>query len=170
VALRDSLQPNRISGCLYTPYIQDRRYFASFIVDRLPTLQLHLRHHRRFLHLMHLSRPCWVSSDTEHCCLRPLQGWHACQAPCSYARRSGCLYTSFDQVHDSIFFSFWNIEPAMLSASMLEDYSMSASSTPSCFPHRTDLSRNPFLIMSLLGLHFRFLLFFGSSCRPSCPP
>jgi hypothetical protein len=31
----------------------------------------------------------------------------------------------------------------MLSASMLGDYSMSASSTPSCFPRRTDLIGKP---------------------------
>jgi hypothetical protein len=40
----------------------------------------------------------------------------------------------------------------MLSASMLGDYSTSASLTPSCFPRRTDLLRNPFLITSLLDL------------------
>jgi hypothetical protein len=45
----------------------------------------------------------------------------------------------------------------MLSSSMLGDYSTSASSTPSCFPRRTDLLGNPFLITSLLDL--LFLLF-----------
>jgi hypothetical protein len=40
----------------------------------------------------------------------------------------------------------------MLPASMLGDYSTSASSMPSCFPRRTDLLGNPFLIMSLLDL------------------
>jgi hypothetical protein len=65
----------------------------------------------------------------------------------------------FDQDHDSVFFSFWSIKPAMLSASMLGDYSTSASSTPSCFPCRTDLLGNLFLIMSLLDL--LFLLFFS---------
>jgi hypothetical protein len=40
----------------------------------------------------------------------------------------------------------------MLSASMLGDYSTSASSTPSCFPRRTDLLGNLFLITSLLNL------------------
>jgi hypothetical protein len=54
---------------------------------------------------------------------------------------------------------FWSIKPAMLSASMLEDYSTSASSTPSCFPRRTDLIRNLFLITSLLDLLFFLLLF-----------
>jgi hypothetical protein len=45
----------------------------------------------------------------------------------------------------------------MLTASMLRDYSMSASSTPSCFPRRTDLLGNPFLITSLLDLLFLLL-------------
>jgi hypothetical protein len=45
----------------------------------------------------------------------------------------------------------------MLSASMLGDYSTSASSTPSYFPCRIDLLGNPFLITSLLDL--LFLLF-----------
>jgi hypothetical protein len=45
----------------------------------------------------------------------------------------------------------------MLPASMLEDYSTSASLTPSCFPRRTDLLGNLFLITSLLDL--LFLLF-----------
>jgi hypothetical protein len=46
----------------------------------------------------------------------------------------------------------------MLSASMLGDYSTSASLTPSCFPHRTDLLANPFLITSLLDLLFLLFL------------
>jgi hypothetical protein len=46
----------------------------------------------------------------------------------------------------------------MLPASMLGDYSMSASSTSSCFPHRTDLLGNLFLITSLHDL--LFLLFY----------
>jgi hypothetical protein len=40
----------------------------------------------------------------------------------------------------------------MLTASMLGDYSTSASSTPSCFPRRTELSGNLFPITSLLDL------------------
>jgi amino acid transporter len=40
----------------------------------------------------------------------------------------------------------------MLSASMLGDYSTSASSTPSYFPSRADMLVNPFLITSLLDL------------------
>jgi hypothetical protein len=47
----------------------------------------------------------------------------------------------------------------MLPASMLGDYSTSVSSTPSCFPRRTDLLGNPFLITSLLDLLFSSLSF-----------
>jgi hypothetical protein len=54
---------------------------------------------------------------------------------------------------------FWSIKPAMLSASMLGDYSTSVSSTPSCFPRRTDLLGNPFLTVSLLDLLFLPFLF-----------
>jgi hypothetical protein len=46
----------------------------------------------------------------------------------------------------------------MLPAPMLGDYSTSASSTPSCFLHRTDLLGTPFLITSLLDLFSSFLL------------
>jgi hypothetical protein len=56
---------------------------------------------------------------------------------------------------------------AMLPASMLGDYSTSAS-TPSCFHRRTDLLGNLFLITSLLDLLFFF--FFGPSYRSSYPP
>jgi hypothetical protein len=49
---------------------------------------------------------------------------------------------------------FWSIKPAMLPASMLGDYSTSASSTPPCFLCRTDLLGNPFPITSLLDLLF----------------
>jgi hypothetical protein len=44
----------------------------------------------------------------------------------------------------------------MLPTSMLGDYSTSPSSTPSCFPRRTDLLGNPFLLTSLLDLLFLF--------------
>jgi hypothetical protein len=47
---------------------------------------------------------------------------------------------------------FWSIKPAMLPASMLWDYSTSASPMPSCFLRRTDLLGNLFLIKSLLDL------------------
>jgi hypothetical protein len=55
----------------------------------------------------------------------------------------------------------------MLSASMLGDYSMSASSTPSCFLRRTDLLRNLFLLTSLLDILFSSLSFFDH--HPSHP-
>jgi hypothetical protein len=148
--------------------VHSRSTLFSFIVHRPRTSQLHLRHHRRLLHSTHLSRPCWVPSDTGHCCLSPLRGWHTSKSlpevgsarPLeSYARRSGCLYTLFDQDHDLVFFSFWSIKPAMLPTSMLGDYSMSASWTPSCFSRRTDLLGNLFLIASLLDLLFSLLLF-----------
>jgi hypothetical protein len=48
----------------------------------------------------------------------------------------------------------------MLPASMLGDYSASASLTPSCFLRRSDLLGNPFLIMSLLDLLFLLFPFF----------
>jgi hypothetical protein len=48
----------------------------------------------------------------------------------------------------------------MLPASMLGNYSTGASSTPSCFPRRTDLLGNPFLITSLLDLLFLLLFSF----------
>jgi hypothetical protein len=47
----------------------------------------------------------------------------------------------------------------MLPASMLGDYCTSASSTPSCFPRRTDLLGNLFLITSLLELLFHLFSF-----------
>jgi hypothetical protein len=47
----------------------------------------------------------------------------------------------------------------MLPASMLGDYSTSASSTPSCFPRHTDQLGNLFLITLLLDLLFPLLLF-----------
>jgi hypothetical protein len=53
---------------------------------------------------------------------------------------------------------FWSIKPAMLPASMLRDYSTSASLTPSCFPRHIDLLGNLFLITSLLDLLFSSFL------------
>jgi hypothetical protein len=58
----------------------------------------------------------------------------------------------------------------MLSASMLRDYSTSASSTPSCFLRRTNLLGNPFPHHVVTRPTFSSLFFFGSSYRPSCPP
>jgi hypothetical protein len=47
----------------------------------------------------------------------------------------------------------------MLPASILGDYSTSASSTPSCFLRGTDLLGNPFLITSSLDLLFLLFVF-----------
>jgi hypothetical protein len=47
----------------------------------------------------------------------------------------------------------------MLPTSMLGDYSTSASSMPSCFPHLNDLLGNTFLITSLLDLVFLLFSF-----------
>jgi hypothetical protein len=63
------------------------------------------------------------------------------------------------KIMTQFFFSFLRIKPAMLPASMLRDYSMSASLTPSCFLRRTDLLGNPFPITSLLDLLFLFFSF-----------
>jgi hypothetical protein len=61
------------------------------------------------------------------------------------------------------------MKPAMLSASMLGDYSTSASLTPSCFPRRTDFLGNPFLIMSLLDLLFLLFSFLDHHAgHPAC--
>jgi hypothetical protein len=100
---------------------------------------------------------------------RPPRG-RPCQTPCSHARRSGCLYTSFDQDHDPVFFCFWSIKPAIMPASMLGDYSASASSMPSCFPRRTDLFGNPFLITSLLDLLYLPFLIIIPAILPATMP
>jgi hypothetical protein len=39
VALPDSLQSCRISGCHYTPYVKDQCCFTGFIDDRFQPLQ-----------------------------------------------------------------------------------------------------------------------------------
>jgi hypothetical protein len=97
--------------------------------------------------------------------LRPLRGRHTYKTSMRSALSDSlqpCLEIwvslHFVQNHDSVFFSFWSIKPAMLPASMLGYYSRSASSTPSCFPYRTDLLGNLFLITSLLDL-LSFLVF-----------
>jgi hypothetical protein len=64
-----------------------------------------------------------------------------------------------DQDHDSVFFSFLSIKPAMLPASMLGDCITRVSATPSCFLRHTDLLGNLFLITSLLDLLSLLFLF-----------
>jgi hypothetical protein len=142
-------------------------------------LQLHLRHHRRLLQMMHLSRPCWVSSDTGHCCLRPPRGRHAYKGlpevgPARLlAAMLGDLGVSSLRTINTITqsSSYFEHQTSHAAASMLGDYSTSASSTPSCFLHRTNLLENSFQITSLLDLlRFLLLFLFGPSYRPSCPP
>jgi hypothetical protein len=98
--------------------------------------------------------------------LRPLRGRHAYKSLLEVgparllAAMLGDLGVSTLRLITTMtqfFLSFWSIKPAMLSTSMLGDYSTSASSTPSCFPCHTDLLGNPFLITSILDL--LFLLF-----------
>jgi hypothetical protein len=59
VALPDSLQLRKISGCPYTPWVHDQHYSASFMV-------VHFNHYRRPHHAMCLSKSCWVFLDTGH--------------------------------------------------------------------------------------------------------
>jgi hypothetical protein len=66
-------------------------------------------------------------------CLQRPPGGRPCQTLCSYARRSRCFCTLFDQDHALVFLIFLSIKPAMLSTSMLGDYSTSASTTPFLF-------------------------------------
>jgi hypothetical protein len=140
--------------------------FYGFVSNGSTKLH-HFDQHRRLLHATYFQDPTGYPRILDIIKLRPLEvgtptrppRGRPCQTPCSHSWRSGCLYTSFDQDHDSIFFSFLSIKPAMLPASMLGDYSTSASLTPSCFPHRTDLLGNPFLITLLLDLLFLLLLF-----------
>jgi hypothetical protein len=156
------------SACLEWPCQTPCSYAGYMDVSTLHTFRINVT--LQLLRSMYPSRSYWVSSDTGHRFGTSLRSARLpCQTPCSYARKSGCLYTSFDQDHDSVFFSFLSIKPAMLPASMLGDYSTSASSTPSCFPRRIDLLGNVFPITSLLDL-LLLLFFFGPSYRPSCPP
>jgi hypothetical protein len=158
VALPDSLQLYRIFGCLYTPYIQDQHRFTSFIVD--------FEDYRRPLHTMHPSRSYWYPRILDIIDLRPLQGRHTYKAslrPAPPDSLQPCweIWVPLHFVRSRprlSFLLFLSTKPAMLPASMLGDYSTSASSTPSCFPRRTDLSGNVFPITSLLNL-LSFLLF-----------
>jgi hypothetical protein len=83
--------------------------------------------------------------------LRPLWGRHAYKASLRSALPDSlqlCLdiWVSLHFVRSRSWLSFLlflSVKPAMLTASMLRDYSTSASSMPSCFPRRTDLLGNP---------------------------
>jgi hypothetical protein len=74
------------------------------------------------------------------------------------AGKSGCLYNSFDQDHDSVFFSFLSIKPTMLSTSMLKEYSTRASLMPSCFLRCTNLLETYFSSRHY-STYFLFALF-----------
>jgi hypothetical protein len=65
VAQSDYLQLCKISGCLYTPYVQEQQ-ISDFNIDQSRTLQLQLWRHHRLLHATRPSRSYWVSSDTGH--------------------------------------------------------------------------------------------------------
>jgi hypothetical protein len=139
-------------------------FFYGFIVDNF-------NHHRRTLHATCLFKillsisgclgSSWFETFLRSACL----GW-LCQTLCSYAGRSRCLYTSFDQ-HDLVFLLFLSIKLAMMPTLMLGGYSTRASLTPSCFLRHIDLLGNLFLKKSLLNLIFSSF-FFGSSYRSSC--
>jgi hypothetical protein len=160
VALPDTLQQCKIFGCLYTPYIflRLRRWpfgpllkTSSCFVPFKILLGILGYWISSIWGLFEVGRPT-----------KPLRG-RPYQTLCSYARRSGCLYTLFDQYHDSVFFSFFSIKPAMRHASMLGDYYTWASSMPSCFLRCTNLLGNLFLITSFLDLLLLLFLYHQTS-------
>jgi hypothetical protein len=144
--------------------IRSRSTYFHGIVGQTRTSQLQLRHRRRLLCATRLSR----SSDTGHQRLEAsfrsarLQGLLEVGPARLLAAMLGDLGVSTLRSIKTMtqFSSLWSIKPAMLPTSILGDYSMSASSTPSCFPRHTDLLGNPFLITSILNLLF-LLFFFG---------
>jgi hypothetical protein len=121
--------------------------------------------------LTRLTKFCWVSSDTE---------LHCFEASLRSARLPGLLVVGPTRLLAAMlgdlgvstlrstktmtqFSSLLSIKP------MFRDYSTSASSTTSCFPRRTDLLGNMFLIMSLLDLLFFFLsLLDHHTGHPAC--
>jgi hypothetical protein len=82
--------------------VRFNHYFVSFIVDNL-FMRCTLQDHADILGYWTLM--IWglfeVGMPTRLLWGRP------CQTLCSYARRSGCLYTSFDQDHAFVFSLFW---------------------------------------------------------------
>jgi hypothetical protein len=97
-----------------TPYVQDLHIFMAS-VSTVPDITTSVTTSLTTSSCDAPSRSRWVSSDTGHRQFKassrtahltwPPRG-RPCQTPCSYAKRSGCLYTSFDQDHDPVFFSF----------------------------------------------------------------
>jgi hypothetical protein len=119
VALPDSLQLCKISGCLYTPHYQrstlfrpassstgyrHQNYSYDIIVDNLYTR----RDFRDFAGY----------PQTEHCCLRPLRGRHAykglpevgpARLLASMLGNLGASTLRSIKTMPSFFFSFWSI-------------------------------------------------------------
>jgi hypothetical protein len=151
------LQLCKISGCLYTPYVQDNQIFG-FIIDRpIDALFKHCTFQRSY----------WVPSDTGHRRFEAssrsarLQGLLEVGPARFLAAMLGDLgVSSLCSIKTMTqFSSLLSIKPAMLPTSILGDYSTSTSSTPFCFYRRIDLLGNPFLITSLLDLLSSSLLF-----------
>jgi hypothetical protein len=99
---------------------------------------------------------------------RPPRGW-PCQTRWTYARRSGCLYTSFDQDHDLVFLLFLEHQTSHAVYFNARGLLYECVFDTLLFPRRTDLMGNPFLITSSLDLIFLLFFFFGPSYRTSYP-
>jgi hypothetical protein len=97
VALPDSLQPCRISGCLYTPYVQDLHIASSTMV---PDITTSTTTSLTTSSCDTPSRSRWVSSDTGH---------HRLEASLRSIRLQGLL----------------EVGPARLLAAMLGDLGVS---------------------------------------------
>jgi hypothetical protein len=99
VALQDSLQLCKISGCLYTPCIQDQQIFG-FIIDRLPILQLQLRPIDDFF-----IRRTFHDLAGYFRIRRPLRGRHAYKASSSHVVCFNARGLLYECVFDALLFS-----------------------------------------------------------------
>jgi hypothetical protein len=92
-----------------------------------------------------------------------------CQTLCSYARRSGCLFTSFDQNHNLVFFSFLEHQTSHVvgfnAQGLLYECVFNAILVSSSY--RPDWETR---FSSRRYSTYFFFFFFGPSCRPSFPP
>jgi hypothetical protein len=171
VALPDSLQPCRISGCLYTPHVQDQHYFTSLIVIRFD-------HYRRLLHATYFSRSCCVSSDTRH---------RRFEASLRSARLQGLLEVSPARLLAAMLGDLG--VPTLRSIKTMTQFSSlfeHQTSHAVCFNTRGLLYECVFDALLFSSSYrpvgkpvsdhiitrptFSSLLFFGSSCWPSCQP
>jgi hypothetical protein len=112
-------------------------------------------------------------SITHHTRKQPSTGprtTHGPETPCSYAQRSGCLYTSFNQDHDSMFFSFLEQKTThavcfnargLLYECVFDTLLFFSSYRPVGKPISHHVLTQP---------SFFLLFFFGPSYRPSCLP